>query len=127
MKVKILEIDQQPSKNFVTFSTEFGVAKALWAGNIPEVYQECFVEFEIPDVLVWGKNIIQSEKLEYSIGMDNDLLYLAGILESVESDGYTVIRLGETIVSIEADGRPFKLGTYVKIKTNRLVLYDIKY
>ena len=127
MKVKIEKVINEGSKNTVMFSTEYGNAKATWNGELPEANKEYFVEFEITDILVWQKNVTLSEKLKNVIGMENDAFYMIGFLESVEEDGYTVVRLGESIVSLEIEGNSLQQGTFVKVKADRLLLYDMNY
>lgn len=127
MKVKVNKVIDEGSKNTVIFSTEYGNAKGIWKGCLPETDKDYFVEFEIPDTLVWQKDVIASERLEDTIGMENDIFYLIGSLESAEEDGYTVIRLGESIVSLDIEGNSLQVGTFVKVKADNLFLYDMNY
>lgn len=127
MKVIIKEVTEEGQKYHVNFSTEYGNACALWIGEKPQINKEYFVEFEIPDVLCWQKDIIFSDKEECTIGMQNNKFCFIGVFESIEDDGYTVIRLGDNIISIETQGEPPDLGSNVKITANNLLLYDVNY
>ncbi len=98
----------------------------MWNGNKPKINNEYFAEFEIPDVLCWQKDIV-STKDKYSIGTENNKFCLIGLLESIEDDGYAIIRLGDSIVPIVTQGEPPALGTFVKLTTNTLLLYEVSY
>lgn len=127
MKVKINEVIRESSKNLVTYTTEYGSSKGIWIGDAPEIGKEYFVEYEIEDNLIWGDNVKKVEEEQCAIGIEGETLYIIGYLESVEDDGYTVIRLGESIISLVVEGQPFDIGVFVKIEVNELALYDVNY
>lgn len=127
MKIKIKEIYKEKSENSIHFSTDFGESKALWRGDKPEMNMEYYVEVDIPDILYWGRTITIAEEAKCFIGTDQEKSILIGCLESVEEDGFAVVRLGESIVALETDGKSFQVGTYVKISTEELILCEVKY
>lgn len=128
MEIKINEVNHKSLKCYVIFSTEFGNSKALWNGETPpEVNKGYFVEFEVPGILRWGEDIIISDKKEYVIKMDNGITQLAGMVESVDEDGYTVVRIDENIITLETEGSPFPIETFVIVKTDNLILFDVNY
>jgi hypothetical protein len=110
----------------VNFSTEYGNATALWSGNEPQISKEYFVELEVPGVLYWQKDITVSEE-ECGFALKSGMVHLIGLFESIEDDGYTVIRLGDSIISIETQGEPPETGSKVKLTTNNLLLYEVNY
>jgi hypothetical protein len=126
MKIIINEVVKKAHGNIINFSTEYGNASALWKGTEPQINKEYFVEFEIPDVLYWRKDIISAEE-NCLIATENDKLYLVGFFESIDDDGYTVIKLGDSIVSVETQGEPLALGSFVMLSTNNLLLYEVNY
>jgi len=127
VKVRINEVIRESPKNFVIFSTEYGNTKAFWNGDMPEVDKEYFVELEIESTLKWGDNIRIVEDDKYVIGVEGNACYMVGYLESIEDDGYTVIRLGENIISLEVDGKPFPIGVFVKVEADKVILFNINY
>lgn len=126
MKIIIKEIINQTQDYSISFSTEYGNANALWNGNKPKINEEYLVEFEIPEILYWQKDIVPSED-RYKIWTENNRFCLIGLFESIEDDGYTIIRLGDTIVPIETRGEPLVLGAFVKLTSNTLLLYEVSY
>ena len=126
MRIIIKEIVDQTQGYTINFATEYGNASALWRGNQPKIHHEYIVEFEIPDVLCWQKDIVSTEE-KYSIGTENNKFCLTGLLESIEDDGYAIIRIGDDIVPIETQGEPPALDTFVKLTTNTLFLYEVSY
>jgi len=127
MKINIFEIAKNAKgSNIVKFSTEYGNAYALWNGTEPQISKEYIVELEIPNVLFWKKDIIPAEE-KYLISTENNKFYLVGLFESIDDDGYAIIRLGESIISVETKGEPFELGSFVKLSTDELLLYEVDY
>ena len=126
MRVKVIEAINQSQGLQVNFSTEYGNATALWSGNEPQISKEYFVELEVPGVLYWQKDITVSEE-ECGIALKSGMVHLVGLFESIEDDGYTVIRLGDSIISIETQGEPPETGNNVKLTTNNLLLYEVNY
>ena len=126
MRVKVMEAINQSKGCQVSFSTEFGIATALWNGNEPQINKEYFVELEVPGVLYWQKDITVSEA-KCGILLESGTVHLVGLFESIEDDGYTVIRLGDSIISIETQGEPPDIGSNVKLTTNNLLLYEVNY
>lgn len=126
MKLIIKEVVNQTQGYEVNFSSEYGSATALWSGNEPQVNQEYCTEIEVPGVFYWQKNIAVTED-ECIILSEQNVVHIVALLESIEDDGYTVLRLGDSIISIETQGEPPKVGSNVKLNTNNLLLYEVTY
>lgn len=127
MKVLIIDVQHIGEKCFVLFQSKLGSGKALWYGDSPVVNNEYHVEIEIHDNLLWGDNIVSSLSRQYNIESVNDGLILTGEIESIDDDGYTVIRLDESIVCIEATGEPLPLGTFVNVHTKNVEFFNLNY
>lgn len=95
MKVKIEKVY---GKNIV-YSTEFGEGTGEWEGNIPEIGEKYFVEIEIDIELVWGRDINYVQKKTYSVLQKNEFTRFSGRLESLEEDGYTTVRISDSIIT----------------------------
>ena len=127
MKITISEIAKnEQGNNTIKFTTEYGNAYALWNGSEPQINKEYIVELEIPGVLCWRRDIISAQE-KYLITTENNKFSLVGIFESIDDDGYAVIRLGESIISIETTGDFLELGSFVKLFTDSLLLYEVNY
>lgn len=127
MKVKINEVIRESSIDLVDFSTEYGNARAYWNGSVPEVDKEYFVELEIESALVWGDNVRKVDYGKISIGIEGETLWIIGYLESVDDDGYTIIRLGGTIISLDVTGEPLPAGLLVKVEAEKVILFKVDY
>lgn len=126
MKIIVCDIVINSSGISVKFSTEFGKAKAIWIGTDPKIGKEYFVEVEIPDILFWGKDIFETEE-GLQITNENDTISIVGLFESIDEDGYAVLRHGISIIPVVTQGVPCALGTYVKLFANNIILYEVEY
>lgn len=125
MKVRVVDVKEENTKNITTFSTDFGIAQAIWEGEAPLIEKEYFVELEIAGVLKWEKDIVKSGNSQPIIETRDDITYINGCLESIDDDGYTVIRIGESIICLEAEGDAYPIGTFVEIQINSITLYNV--
>ena len=119
MEITINTVNQ----NIVTFSSEFGIGKAEWHGEIPQINSKCYVEFEIEDSLTWGVDINRINEQPCSMYMEKDKLTIIGQLESVDEDGYAVVRLGKSIIPFIVQNIPQHETIYVKAQINKVILF----
>lgn len=126
MRITINETSIKKNGYQVNFSTEYGNATALWNGNVPEVKKEYFAEIEIPGILCWQKDISTTDEKCFIL-LENNIVHIVALLESIEDDGYTVLRLGDSIITIQTQGKHPNVGSNVKITTNNLLLYEVTY
>lgn len=127
MRVQVNKVVPENSNHLVFFSTDFGDAKAFWEGEKPIVNSEYQVEVDIDDTLFWHKDILKGDNGSYSIQVKNNLVLISGNLDSVDNDGYAVLRIGDDIVSFMAVGEPFQVGTFIKLSTKSISLSPISY
>lgn len=123
MKIYVKECDSK--RNYVRFDSEVGGAEAKWMGDLPDVGSDYYVEITINKCLVWGDDIIVTESLPHRITQSELGITLEATLESINSDGFAILRLGMTLVMIETEGTPPPVGTAVKIRLDELLLSDI--
>lgn len=121
IRVEIISIDE----NVVEVSTGYGILFGLWNGEIPKTNDIREVEIEIEDTQEWNEDITPTEQREYKCGMIDGKFFIIGCLEAVEDDGYTVIRFGESIISIDTEGESFTVGEYVKLILENIEFYDV--
>lgn len=127
MKVQINRVINQTKGYTVAFSNVYGSATAFWNGTEPQANKEYFVEIEIPEVLNWQKDITITDMNCKIEELDNGMAYISGVLESVEDDGYTVMKIGDSIIAIETQGEPPIIGSYIKFATSSIFLYEVNY
>ena len=126
MKIKIKKIIPKHSGIYIIFKTKCGEAEAYWNGNEPIINQEYYVEFDINQTLTWGIDILNNRS-SISIRFANDLVHISGILESIDDDGYSLIRVGENIIPFMATGTPFSIGSSIELVTKSVSLSPINY
>lgn len=127
MEIIINEVIKKTQENsIIKFACKYGNACGLWNGTEPQSNKEYIVEFDIPAVLHWQIDIISAQE-KYFITTENNKFCLVGLFESIDDDGYSVIRLRESIVSVETQGDPLDLGSFVKLSTDTLFLYEVNY
>ena len=127
MKIRVEKVDFNGIDQKIYFSTEYGHAVASWDGDLPEKGKEYFVEIEISESLTLGSNLKICEEDKFAIGMEQDSIFLIGCLESIEEDGYAVLRIGESIVSLALAGTVPTESTFVKVVPDEVTLFDVKY
>ena len=127
MKVLISRVINDNSDIKVIFSTEYGSAEAFWSDEEPIEGNDYHIEVDVNGALAWGKNVLKSEIDEFSIKMENEAIYISGSIDSVDADGYAVLRLGDSIVPFFSIGEPFAIGTYITLSAESIVLSPIDY
>lgn len=127
MKITITSYNR--TKQLVSFASKYGSSQAIWNGNDPEVNKEYFVEIEIKEILVYGKSFEKTTETNNRIEMHLGKTHIVGILESIEIDGYAVIRIGDSLIAVETIDVPIDLvGCHVVLTTSdSLFLYDVEY
>ena len=86
------------------------------------------VEVDLSDPLSWGVDIVPNEgSTSSTIVMSKDSARFTGILDSVDVDGYAVLRLGDYIIPFIGTGVSYATGTSVVVTTTSISLtpYDI--
>jgi hypothetical protein len=126
MNIKIIAVTQTSDhpETIVHFSTTYGIGRGKWTGPWPKVGSNYEVEVEVENELTWGKNALETDSSEPRIDYDRGKLQIRGILEVAEPDGYTAIRLGDSLITFTAFGSPPAIGTYISICIERVTLYD---
>ena len=126
LKIIVEKVSAIGGDRKVVFSTEYGNATANWDGDLPEEGKEYFVEIEIGETLALGNNLKICNEAKFTIGMEHDSVFLTGYLESIEEDGYAVLRFGDSIVSLEIMGA-IPPESFVKVISDEVTLFDVKY
>jgi len=105
-------------------STCFGNIIVIWKGNRPEIGKTYYVELDIDGVYVWGQDIVLSNE-NISIISNEESTSLSGIFESIDDDGYSVLRMGDYIIPFLTKGISFEIGSEININAKLISAYPI--
>jgi len=108
-------------------SSPFGSLTLKWIDEKPTLNKDYHVELEINKTLFWNKDISLSEINDFTINDENGTIVIIGQLESVEDDGYTVLRVGEDIIPVITKGDPYIIGSMIKITVDTIFAYPVSY
>lgn len=120
IRVKVIGIKE----NYVKVSSQYGQMSGMWNGELPKLHTVKEVEIEIDSTLKWSEDIVEVEETQFKYGNIENKVFIIGCIEAVEDDGYTVIRFGDSIVTIDTEGEPFSKGKFVKLVIDKLEFYD---
>jgi len=126
MKVKIIKISVCNSKTKVMCQTDYGSVSLYWMKNNPKVNQIYDVELESNEMLIWNKNIFLSQE-ENAICDENNLIKIVGDLETIDADGYLVLRIDNNIITFMSQEVPLIEGKKVQVYVNFMEAYPIEY
>jgi hypothetical protein len=124
MRIEILDVDRSSEPPRVRFASALGEAWAHWAGDPPPAGQTFHVELSVQDPLTWGESILPAAETAHRLEPDGSGIAIHATLESCEDDGSTVLRLGNSVLMVDAYGDPPPPGTAVRAYVPALTLYD---
>ena len=114
------------SNGVIYGSTHFGSINVKWIGAKPVIDKTYYVELDIEDTLVWEQDVMLSCSSEiYNITCDGITISLFGVLESVDDDGYSVLRMGDFIIPFLAQGNPFCIGSKIEVIIDSIAAYPV--
>jgi len=112
---------------FVRGTTVFGDIDVIWEGEIPDIGKTYDVELDVDEVLKWEQDIYLTCSESYTITREGKYTVLCGTLESFDSDGYAVLRIGDYIIPFLTEGNPFNLNSRIKIRAKSIKASPISY
>lgn len=122
MKVQIMKILNDEPKFSVLCKTDYGDVSVHWIGNAPienEIYD---VEFETDKLLLWNRDIFVTEE-PLTICDDNNRIKIIGDLESIDEDGYMVLRIDGSIITFMTHGIPIEKGIRIQVELEFIEVY----
>ena len=122
MKVLIETFNME--NNRVIFASQYGKGMAFWDGESPKINTYYWAEIEIPELLEWDIDIKTEKSTAYMIGIQREACYFTAKVESACEDGSCIIRIGDSIVVLETEGRPFENGTYISFSSKEVTLFN---
>ena len=120
-----ITVNQITNKNVVHLSSAYGECLGVWSAGKPKK-GDCYVELDVSqleDCSVIRKADVEAPALTF----ENDSIFLRGLLEDYEDDGFLTLKLGDTCLCIETpyDERVANLqGEYITLTADCLYLYD---
>jgi len=105
--------------------TCFGNIHVRWIGEKPGIGKIYHIELDIADHLEWHIDITLSCNNNSSITYDEKSISLFGVIESVEDDGFTILRLGQSMVPLITRGIAFEIGSHVRVCVASVSAYEI--
>ena len=122
-----ITIDQITNKNVVHFSSPYGDCLGVWSAGKPQK-GDYYVELDVSQLE--DSSVIQkTEDKTPALRCENDVIFLRGLLEDYEEDGFLTLRLDDTCICVETpyDKRvePLK-GQFITLTADCLYLYDGK-
>jgi hypothetical protein len=127
MRAQIEKVFYEKQDILVKFSSDFGNAVAYWSEKKPTINSNYQVEIDISGVVEWGKEALLSDNNIEAIYLKNDNVFISGSIESIDEDGYTTVRLGNSIISFLTTGIPFQVGAYITLSTKKITLSPVEY
>lgn len=112
-------------KDEVFFNSPYGEGKGIWCGGAFNLGENYDVEFEINELLIRWINILPAATHEYSLTHDKDVVVFTGRLDNIEEDGTASLQIGDSLMMFECLGEPMPLGTFVRVRTAELRIYDM--
>ena len=125
MRVTVDAVYEADGESTVAFSSVFGSAAGVWRGDVEAVAGADYeVEFDLDEPISWGESARPGERPLCAIDVTASGARFAGLLESLDDDGYAVMRMEQYIVPFIAEGIPdAAVGGYVIVESCRLEIY----
>lgn len=128
MLIKVLEVKKTVSDDtLVRFTSDYGSATGMWMDDDPQPGRACTVDIEIDDTFTWGENIWQISDGDFDVEEKKDGIYMKGIIENVDEYGMGALRVGDTTIVIEFEGKVPKIpkdGLCVCLTTAEIELHE---
>ena len=123
LKIRVNRI----TNGIVHGNTPFGSINVIWHGDNPELGKVYDVELDIDKVLVWGKDVLLANSGDFAIVCNGGSTMLHGVLESVDADGYAVLRMGDYIIPFVAKGVYFDIDSRIIVCIDSISASPISY
>ena len=128
MEIFIGGVTLDGPRTFVVFASEFGAARAEWQSekyrdDPPITNERCHVEVTLDDDFVWNTNVLPTSDRRYRLWQDNTCVHLCGELESVDDDGFSILRMGPSILPFVATGTPLPLTSFIEVIAEKISLW----
>lgn len=125
MRVTLLDIYPGPDGcNTVLFTSSYGTGRGTWRGPVRPIRGDYDVEIEVPNALNWGLDIGTVGSNSFGMDTCQEGMTFEGPLEMTYDEGVSVVRIGNSVVSLQTVGTPCPVGSYVRFVARRVELYE---
>lgn len=106
--------------------SKYGQFFAYWSEDDVNENEWYDVELDTDEELIDGVNLFKVEEKNciYSVG---EKLKIVGTLESIDNDGYMIVRVDNSALTFVTSSSGFEPGLVVKILLNQIKAYPIEY
>lgn len=126
MELIILSYNNEQKKD-LRVESKYGKFNVLWEGNLPSIGEKIDVELDIEKNLIWNKDIYLAVNDALQLSQSKEETVIQGKLEEVSDDGFTVLRLGDSIITFIAEGTALPINNMIQIKVSNVKAYPIDY
>lgn len=126
MKIRVKKILTEKPKLIVLCETGYGEVSVYWKGNTPVENETYDVEFETDKLLEWGRDIVATEE-QLAICDDNHEIKIVGDFESIDEDGYMVLRIDSSIMTFMTQDIPVIEGLRIQVRLDFIEVYPVEY
>jgi len=126
MELIILSYNNE-QKGELKVESNYGKFNVLWDGELPSIGERVDVELDIDNNLTWDKDIYLAKNDELQIQQTKEKTVIQGRLEEVSNDGFTVLRLSDSIITFVAKGLALPINSIIQIKVSNIKAYPTNY
>lgn len=126
MELTILSCNNEQERN-LTVESRYGTFNVIWDGELPEIGEKLKVELDIDKHLTWNIDIFLAEDTTHQIKQIQQNIVIQGNLEETSSDGFTVLRLKNSIIIFIAEGTAFPINSIIRVKIRNIKAYPVEY
>ncbi|MDF9825381.1 hypothetical protein M2475_001836 [Breznakia sp. PF5-3] len=126
MELKILSYNNKQKRN-IRVKSKYGEFNVIWDGELPVIGAEVDVELDIDKNLTWNTDISLATNNTLQIRQIQDDIVIQGKLEETDSDGFTVLRLNNSIITFITEGKAFPINSIIQIKILKIKAYPTDY
>ncbi len=125
MQVEVFKILNNDN-NKVMCKTDYGIITLKWNGSAPYIGSAYEIEIDVPSILQWDVDIrLTNERIAF-YSTEKETIIVGDIVE-IGDDGYTVVQVGRSLISVIVNNLSSPANSRVKIITNDVMAYPVSY
>ncbi len=125
MQVEVFKILNNDD-NKVMCKTDYGIIVPKWNGSTPYIGTAYEIEIDVPRILQWDVDICLTNERIAFYSTEKETIIVGDIVE-IGDDGYTVVQVGKSIISVIVNNLSSPANSRVKITANDVIAYPVSY